>query len=411
MRRSWAALAAAVIVFASADVASAIPAFARRYGVECHLCHRGVPRLNRTGLRFKERGYRLENEDPFKPSDWIESIPVRARASGTHLFFEGGGSHTSGFVKLISAANLGSRLSYWVDSGLFLDDDDDTDVYSEPAEAWVRLDLVREGKLYVRAGRMELDLPFSQVRTPHLFSYAPYYLNTGREADSIADDHLALEVGGRLADDKYHWSAAVTSGADDPASAGAYEAAGREDESGAFEGNVYLRASRRGDTTRAGVFAYLGRNTLAVAPFGNALPSTWRDDVVRVGVDLDVWPSERLNVYGLFLHGRNGDALPNGARTRSLEVATTFQGAFVQADYHAVEKQVSGFLKEIALAATARASWTRRPTPDLAFKTSEWSVHPGLELWLRERFRLAFEYGFQGQGRPDLGAVQAELVF
>ena len=30
---------------------------------------------------------------------------------------------------------------------------------------------------------------------------------------------------------------------------------------------------------------------------------------------------------------------------------------------------------------------------------------------IKERFKIAFEYGFHNQDRPNLGAVQAELVF
>jgi hypothetical protein len=410
MRRSWSALAAGVIALQCTETATAMPVFARRYGVECHMCHQGFPKLNKTGHRFKERGYRLENEDPFKASDWIKSIPLRARASGTRLFFEDGGSFDSAFVKLISAGHLGPRLSYWVDSGLLFDDNAVSDVYREPTDAWARVELVSQGKLYLRAGRMELDLPFTQVRTPHLFSYAPYSMNSGREADNIADDHHAVEVGGTLGEGKYHWSAAVTSGAEDPASAAVYQAAGLDDESGAFEANLFLRASRRGDRNRYGAFTYVGRSTLAVAP-AIGKPATWQDDLWRVGLDADLWPLTRLNVYGLYMYGRNGDSVPDRLGAGGSGAAATFQGAFVQADYHAVDKAMDGFLKEIALAATLRGHWTRVPAPGLGPRQSAWSVYPGVQLWLRERFRLAFEYGFEAQGRKDLGAVQAELVF
>ena len=39
--------------------AQAIPAFARKYDVNCTVCHTRVPRLNRTGERFLENGYQL----------------------------------------------------------------------------------------------------------------------------------------------------------------------------------------------------------------------------------------------------------------------------------------------------------------------------------------------------------------
>lgn len=45
------------------SVSSAIPAFARKYNADCTLCHSpAIPRLNRTGLRYRWGGYRMPNE-------------------------------------------------------------------------------------------------------------------------------------------------------------------------------------------------------------------------------------------------------------------------------------------------------------------------------------------------------------
>ena len=38
-------------------------------------------------------------------------------------------------------------------------------------------------------------------------------------------------------------------------------------------------------------------------------------------------------------------------------------------------------------------------------------MFPGVRVYVRERLRLAFEWGFQSDERPDIGAVQAELAF
>jgi hypothetical protein len=409
MRRLGAVCAAALAVVLSAGNAVAVPTFARRYGVECHMCHQGFPKLNKTGHRFKERGFRLEDEDPFKPSDWIKSVPLRARASIAHYLPEAGGGSTTGFIRLVSASSLGSRVSYWVDSGLLFDESSDT--YVEPADAWVRLELLREGKLYVRAGRMELDLPFTQTRTPHLFSYPVYFANSGSETDTIGTYHRAVEIGGLLGGETYHWSAAVTSGAEDPRGDELFRAAGASAETGRFEGNVYMRASRRSETTRVGLFSYFGRNQVAQSRGPGVRPQTWEDDLLRVGADLDIWPSSRLNLYGVYLYGRNSDSTPASRGTGGSGRRATFHGGFGQADFHVFEKPFPGFLKEVAVALTLRASWVRVPTASLAGKQSPSSVSPGIHVWVRERLRLSAEYNLEGQGRDDIGAVQAELVF
>jgi hypothetical protein len=53
-----AALAALVAAWAPAD-AAAIPAFARKYGVSCQLCHAPAPKLNAFGEQFAGNGFRF----------------------------------------------------------------------------------------------------------------------------------------------------------------------------------------------------------------------------------------------------------------------------------------------------------------------------------------------------------------
>ena len=47
--------------------ADATPYFARQTGRSCNFCHRGVPRLNDTGLAFKNNGFHFPESN--KPSD------------------------------------------------------------------------------------------------------------------------------------------------------------------------------------------------------------------------------------------------------------------------------------------------------------------------------------------------------
>jgi hypothetical protein len=50
--------------------ADATPYFARQTGRSCNFCHRGVPRLNDTGLAFKNNGFRFpESNNPSTKDD------------------------------------------------------------------------------------------------------------------------------------------------------------------------------------------------------------------------------------------------------------------------------------------------------------------------------------------------------
>jgi len=60
------------ILFLSADRASAIPAFARKYQTSCSTCHIAYPALNSFGKAFKATGYRI----PVGDENFIKEKPV-----------------------------------------------------------------------------------------------------------------------------------------------------------------------------------------------------------------------------------------------------------------------------------------------------------------------------------------------
>src|ERR1700726_1207916 len=50
------------LILAASQSASALPAFARRYGLRCSACHESWPMLNYFGQKFKDNGYQLMND-------------------------------------------------------------------------------------------------------------------------------------------------------------------------------------------------------------------------------------------------------------------------------------------------------------------------------------------------------------
>lgn len=383
----------AVVLFAiglcgPASPALAIPALARRYGVACDYCHQGHPKLNALGQRFKERGFRMSQEDAFVPGDWLHGVPLSARVVGSRQVGEGIRDGTSGVLKVISAGSLGRRLSYWADTTLLARQGDDT-FDGSVDNAWGQVEVVRGGRLYAKVGRFELDLPFTQARSPHLFPYQVYVENPALEDDAIGLSQDGLEVGGGLPGDA-RWSAAVVAGRDRPG------AGDLSDDTERFDANLFLRASKRVEQHRFGGFAYIARNTLALSP-----AIVWDDSILRLGADVGLWV-RRLNVYGVLLYGRNDNPIATASRPRGTREEFTFTGGFLQADYHWGDRVVL----------TMRGEAIHRP-PRIAVgpRRTFASVYPGAQLFLRERFKLSVEYGFHNQGRGSRGAVQAELAF
>lgn len=378
MRRRVAVLALTVATAAVAQPAAAIPAFARRYQVGCFHCHDGFPKLSTMGQKFKERGFRMEQEDVFSFAKWIRTVPVIVRAEARRDFVEGQGGVNSGLLKGISAGNLGQRLSYWVDDGLGIAEGADTFAHLKPNNAWARFEVLRDGKLYAKAGRMELDVPFTQVRSPHLFPYPIYALGALSASENMGAYQEGLEVGSGLRHD-LHFSVAVVR----------TQALGADKASGA---NVFLRARKRTGDNRFGVFAYVGRNSRT---FGT---DELQRDMLRVGGDASVW-WRRLNVYGLYLFGTSKSTPERPLRLPG--TSASFNGGFLQGDYHASDW----------IALTLRGNLLTPPRGPDGSRDTVTSVFPGVQVWIFRHLKLSAEYGFQSGNAPNGGAVQLDLAF
>jgi len=63
--------------------AHAVPAFARKYNVDCTYCHTAWPQLNRTGYIFRRLGYRMPWEVPTVPRTPSATAPPEALPSPT----------------------------------------------------------------------------------------------------------------------------------------------------------------------------------------------------------------------------------------------------------------------------------------------------------------------------------------
>lgn len=55
--------------------ARAVPAFARKYNVDCTYCHTAWPQLNRTGYIFRRLGYRMPYEVPKSAESSSKALP------------------------------------------------------------------------------------------------------------------------------------------------------------------------------------------------------------------------------------------------------------------------------------------------------------------------------------------------
>ncbi len=370
------------------DIVEAIPAFARRYELPCHFCHDGFPKLSVLGEQFKERGFRLDN-DKSDVGTWIRSVPVSVRGAFRQTFEEKGDADSSALVRLVTAGDLGSRVSYWLEDNYVLDSEDSRRVGLD--NAFVRVEVLPD-ELYVRGGRIELDLPFTQTRTPQLFRYEIYFANTGFESDNIGVHQDGVEVGGFL-DDTTRWSIAVVDGYDSE------EQKAISEDAGQFEGNVFGRLVRRFGEGRAGTYIYWGGNTLTRKSGDDVLE--WKNGLLRLGADASVYLGQ-AHVYGTFSYGRNSNSFADAENPNGTGEALSFTGGFLQVDFALRDDFfVTGRLN------TVRGPPSGTTDPSKSFV----QFAPGLRLWLHPQIRLVGEIAFANQDLPTKAAFRFEIAY
>jgi hypothetical protein len=73
LRSALSASPLAVALVLTAPNAEATPKFARETGKNCSFCHSGPPRLNDTGVAFKNDGFRFPNSNEAPAKDHKEA--------------------------------------------------------------------------------------------------------------------------------------------------------------------------------------------------------------------------------------------------------------------------------------------------------------------------------------------------
>ncbi len=124
--------AATLFVFIALGRAEAYPGFARKYSPEssslftfmpCAGCHDTYPKLTPFGRRFKENGFRVDQDS----TTWKEALRAFPVALRSTMYTTGIGpdsdASTIGIIKPIAAASLGRTLSFWIEQPFDIDGD------------------------------------------------------------------------------------------------------------------------------------------------------------------------------------------------------------------------------------------------------------------------------------------------
>src|SRR6202453_3747796 len=225
------------LVLTCSQPASAIPAFARKYGLRCSACHESWPMLNYFGQKFKDNGYQLMNDRDApiwqNPGYWpvtFRITPIWHRLSTNENVdtYAGGAVSgtqieritTSGFdlsgLDFHTGGTLEKNFSFYV-----LPSSDPTGTFHFET-AMARVDNIGGSPWFnVKLGKYELDNLLSEKRILTLTGnggiYQLYHFipaGDGNIFGQMGDNQLGLQLLGPLYNDRTWFSVSLLSSND-----------------------------------------------------------------------------------------------------------------------------------------------------------------------------------------------------
>jgi hypothetical protein len=327
-------VAIVLLTVCSSQVASAIPAFAKKTGLRCSACHEAWPKLNAFGQAFRDNGYQIGNEldSPryISPLYWPAGVRYtpewHRELNGADATDQAAGGvqpvTTQGFdlsgVDLWFAGVLEKDISFVV----LPSSDENGNFHFE--SGWVRFDnLLRKPWINLKAGKFELDemvsekriltlsqvggiyeiyhyLPLIDARAFAATAMAPGETGVSATGFGLGDNQLGLELAGHSHNDYTRYSVSVLTSSDGGVNLPTSKAY-----------DTFLAASRQvninilGPET-VGVFSYIGQaptRYLTQTPAGGGAPT----NIPGSGFGSKIFT--RTGVFGL-LSARKFDVVP-----------------------------------------------------------------------------------------------------
>jgi len=230
-----AAFALIFLILGASQPASAIPAFARKYGLRCSACHESWPMLNFFGQKFKDNGYQLMNDRDApiwqNPGYWpitFRITPIWHRVSTNKIAVDEGTGTSNGEAKLTSSGFDLSGLDFHTGGTLeknfsfYVLPSSDSTASFHFETVMARIDNIRGSPWFnVKFGKFELDNLLSEKRILTLTGnggiYQLYHFipaGDGNVFGQMGDNQLGLEVMGHSANDRTRYSVSLLSSND-----------------------------------------------------------------------------------------------------------------------------------------------------------------------------------------------------
>jgi len=378
----------------------AIPAFARKYGFNCNMCHSGFTRLNDFGQRYRDNGYQIPGQQGAEKTVFDQGPPLALRTSAGLSMYKQDNRTSSTFgifgLDLLAAGVFHKDVSFLLIYTPRVDepagDFNGPGTGNNPSQLGgiesaniVFSNIVRDA-LNLRVGRFEPAYhPFSSKRKYTLFEpYEVYSFTTPSNSFVFDDNQIGIEAAGHFANG-FKYAAGVVNGN-----------GGNPDNNNAKD--IYLNATQtfgRGDGQtagqRVGLFGYYGwqpvdLGTSVPGPTGET-NGTNNQPFYRLGVD-GSFCYESLNLGILFMMGDDNKELNSLDPTKNYD----FTGGFAEFNW-------AGFMND-RVVVSLLYNWVRPPSYDAQRKLDAYTamVRYYLGDWSAVNVGLHAEYTFRRTG-------------
>ncbi len=382
------------------QTALAIPAFARKYGFNCNMCHVAYPKLNDWGQRFRDNGYQVPGQSGLEKTVFETGIPLAVRTTTGYSLYGNGTGSTAGFhlygLDMLAAGVLHKNISF-----LFVYTpriDEPAADFAGPGQgnnpaqlaaiesANVVFSNLAGEKLNLRVGRFEPGFQLlSSKRLYYILQpYEIYSFAGTRNSFDFSANHIGIEATGRFKPGlKY--------------ALGYINGTGANPDNNKFN-DVYFALSKtfgpgEGQSAgqRFGIFGYLGWQPTSftdpiVSPVGDA---NGRDNrtFTRIGGDMSLnWKT--FNLQAMAFRGVDNRAFHDADPSRSY----SFWGGAIQVDCAALANN--------RLVGSLMYNWVRPPSHDVIGPVDSYSALARYYLgsWSAVNVALHAEYTHRKSG-------------
>lgn len=369
-----------LILLAAVKEAEAIPAFARKYGFECTMCHSNFPRLNDFGDRYRQNGYQVPDLETADKTVLEGYIPFAARISGGLTLDDFNNSNDPAYqdvkefrintVDLLAAGLLARNIGVFMVYPPKIEESTGVDQQPGTIEmANVIFSNVIPELLNVRVGRFEpAYVPFSVKRSLTVSPYEIYAVASPLGV-SMSNTQTGLELTGYTRTG-LSYAGGWVNGSDNKEA---------DDSPADFYARVAQVIGNGGGQTagqRIGLTGYYGKASKVVGD-----P---RESVIRAGVDASL-NYKVINLGVQYLWGQDRKADTNNDNI-------DFSGGFAELSY----------LPATYFVGFARYDWVNTQD-DLSGDSQRWTV--GGRYYFADPLALHCEYSNRNKkvnGNPDL---------